>query len=107
MRTKEIELQYYLARFDRDKKATEAELAKMRLLQTQVQSLSRSETQLRTELNRYTDKLGEACNVGVTSLLFAFPANEAYRQKQPLTSETTLSPDSAKRCKTSPKSANV
>ncbi|EGX89651.1 alpha-taxilin, putative [Cordyceps militaris CM01] len=63
MRTKEIELQYHLSRFDRDKKATEAELAKMRQLQTQVQTLSRSETQLRTELNTYIDKLGEACNV--------------------------------------------
>ncbi|KAJ6782166.1 hypothetical protein PWT90_06977 [Aphanocladium album] len=63
MRTKEIELQYHLARFDRDKKATEAELTKMRQLQTQVQTLSRSETQLRTELNMYIEKLGEACNV--------------------------------------------
>ncbi|KAJ4148578.1 hypothetical protein LMH87_003042 [Akanthomyces muscarius] len=63
MRTKEIELQYHLSRFDRDKKASEAELAKMRQLQTQVQTLSRSETQLRTELNMYMDKLGEACNV--------------------------------------------
>lgn len=63
MRTKEIELQYHLARFDRDKKAAEAELTKMLQLQTQVQTLSRSETQLRSELNMYIEKLGEACNV--------------------------------------------
>ncbi|KAJ2979607.1 hypothetical protein NQ176_g3147 [Zarea fungicola] len=62
MRTKEIELQYHLARFDRDKKAAEAELAKMGQLQTQVQTLSRSEAQARTELNMYIEKLGEACN---------------------------------------------
>ncbi|KAM3473183.1 hypothetical protein MY8738_008500 [Beauveria namnaoensis] len=65
MRTKEIELQYHLARFERDKKATETELAKMRKLQSQVQTLSRSETQLRAELKMYIDKLGEACNVKV------------------------------------------
>ncbi|PQK14516.1 hypothetical protein BB8028_0005g00470 [Beauveria bassiana] len=65
MRTKEIELQYHLARFERDKKATETELTKMRKLQSQVQTLSRSETQLRAELNMYIDKLGEACNVKV------------------------------------------
>ncbi|TQV90898.1 alpha-taxilin [Cordyceps javanica] len=63
MRTKEIELQYHLSRFDREKKAAEAELAKMRQLQTQVQTLSKSETQLREELNLYIDRLGEACNV--------------------------------------------
>ncbi|KAM3528326.1 hypothetical protein NHJ13051_002450 [Beauveria bassiana] len=65
MRTKEIELQYHLARFERDKKATETELTKMRKLQSQVQTLSRSETQLRAELNMYIDKLGEACDVKV------------------------------------------
>ncbi|OAA56389.1 Taxilin [Cordyceps fumosorosea ARSEF 2679] len=63
MRTKEIELQYHLSRFDRDKKAAEAELAKMRQLQTQVQTLSKTESQLREELEMYIDKLGEACNV--------------------------------------------
>lgn len=79
MRTKEIELQYHLSRFDRDKKASESELAKMRQLQTQVQTLSRSETQLRTELNMYMDKLGEACNVFTTSRSFASHADKPYR----------------------------
>lgn len=82
MRTKEIELQYHLARFDRDKKAAEAELTRMRQLETQVQTLSRSETQLRSELGLYIEKLSEACNVGPPSfptLFYIVGANHYCR----------------------------
>lgn len=84
MRTKEIELQYHLARFDRDKKAAEAELAKMGQLQTQVQTLSRSETQARTELNMYIEKLGEACNVKKSNLSYSVHTNKGIQAKAAL-----------------------
>ena len=56
MRTKELEVQYNLARFEREKKNYEAELARSRQLNAQVQTFSKTETELRQQLNVYVDK---------------------------------------------------
>jgi hypothetical protein len=56
MRTKELEVQYNLARYEREKKNAEAEMARSRQLNSQVQTFSKTETELRQQLNVYVDK---------------------------------------------------
>ncbi|KAK3378344.1 myosin-like coiled-coil protein-domain-containing protein [Podospora didyma] len=56
MRTKELEVQYTLAKFDREKKNHDAEIARSRQLNAQVQTFSKTETELRQQLNVYVDK---------------------------------------------------
>ncbi|KAK4191648.1 alpha-taxilin [Podospora australis] len=56
MRTKELEVQYNLARYEREKKNYEAELARSRQLNAQVQTFSKTEAELRQQLNNYVDK---------------------------------------------------
>ncbi|KAK3684988.1 myosin-like coiled-coil protein-domain-containing protein [Podospora appendiculata] len=56
MRTKELEVQYNLARFEREKKNYDSELARSRQLNSQVQTFSKTETELRQQLNVYVDK---------------------------------------------------
>jgi chromosome segregation ATPase len=63
MRTKELEVQYNLARYEREKKNYEAELARSRQLNTQVQTFSKTETELRQQLNVYVDKFKQVCPV--------------------------------------------
>lgn len=56
MRTKELELQYNLSKYDREKKTAEAEAARARQLNAQVQTFSKTEAELRNQLNVYVDK---------------------------------------------------
>ncbi|KAL2262589.1 hypothetical protein VTK26DRAFT_854 [Humicola hyalothermophila] len=56
MRTKELEVQHNLARYEREKKNYEAELARSRQLNAQVQAFSKTEADLRHQLNVYVDK---------------------------------------------------
>ncbi|KAI9149533.1 CAAX prenyl protease [Paramyrothecium foliicola] len=56
MRTKELEVQYHMARYEREKKNAEAESTKSRHLQAQVQAFTKTETELRNQLNVYVDK---------------------------------------------------
>jgi chromosome segregation ATPase len=56
LRTKELEVQFNQSRFDREKKNFEAESARSRQLNSQVQTFSKTETELRTQLNVYVDK---------------------------------------------------
>lgn len=56
MRTKELEVQYHLARYEREKKSAESEMSRSRQLNSQVQTFSKTETELRTQLNVYVDK---------------------------------------------------
>lgn len=56
MRTKELEVQHNLARYEREKKNYEAELARSRQLNAQVQTFSKTEAELRQQLNVYVDK---------------------------------------------------
>lgn len=63
MRTKELEVQYNLARYEREKKNYEAELARSRQLNAQVQTFSKTETELRQQLNVYVDKFKQVCSI--------------------------------------------
>lgn len=56
MRTKELEVQYHMARYEREKKNAEGESIKARQLQSQVQAFTKTETELRNQLNVYVDK---------------------------------------------------
>ncbi|PHH79501.1 hypothetical protein CDD80_4612 [Ophiocordyceps camponoti-rufipedis] len=56
MRTKELEVQYHLSRYEREKKNGDAEANKARHLQFQVQTFTKTETELRNQLNVYVDK---------------------------------------------------
>jgi hypothetical protein len=56
MRTKELEVQYHLARYEKEKKHSEAEATRSRQLNNQVQTFSKTETELRQQLNVYVDK---------------------------------------------------
>lgn len=61
MRTKELEVQYNLARFEREKKNYEAELTRSRQLNAQVQTFSQTESELRHQLNVYVEKFKQVC----------------------------------------------
>lgn len=56
MRTKELEVQYHMARYERERKNAEAEAAKARQLQEQVRTFSKTESELRNQLNIYVEK---------------------------------------------------
>ncbi|KID91897.1 Taxilin [Metarhizium guizhouense ARSEF 977] len=56
MRTKELEVQYHQSRYEREKKTAEAEASKARHLQAQVQAFTKTETELRNQLNTYVEK---------------------------------------------------
>ncbi|KAH8842615.1 hypothetical protein MCOR27_009330 [Pyricularia oryzae] len=56
MRTKELEVQYNMARYEAEKKLAEAEVGRSRQLNAQIQTFSKTEGELRTQLNVYVDK---------------------------------------------------
>ncbi|KAL8672965.1 MAG: hypothetical protein Q9168_002598 [Polycauliona sp. 1 TL-2023] len=56
MRTKECEVQYNLARFERERKQAEIEQTKSRTLSAQVSTFTQTETELRSQLNVYVEK---------------------------------------------------
>ncbi|CAG8955963.1 hypothetical protein HYFRA_00008817 [Hymenoscyphus fraxineus] len=56
MRAKELEVQYNMARYDRERKAAEAEVARSKALNTQVLTFSKTENELRNQLNIYVEK---------------------------------------------------
>lgn len=56
MRTKEIEVQWNMARYEQQKKAAEAETSRSRQLNNQVLTFTKTETELRNQLNVYVDK---------------------------------------------------
>ncbi|KAL8750333.1 MAG: hypothetical protein Q9184_006461 [Pyrenodesmia sp. 2 TL-2023] len=56
MRTKECEVQYNLARYERERKAAENEQTRSRTLSAQVSTFSQTEAELRSQLNIYVEK---------------------------------------------------
>jgi hypothetical protein len=61
MRTKELEVQYNMARYERERKAAEQEMARSRALNSQVLTFSKTESELRSQLNIYVDKFKQVC----------------------------------------------
>ena len=56
MRTKEVEVQYHMGKFEEKRKLAEAEAARSRALNAQVLTFSKTETELRNQLNIYVEK---------------------------------------------------
>jgi hypothetical protein len=56
LRSKELEVQHHIAKFDRERKAAEAESSRSRALNAQVLTFSKTETELRNQLNIYVEK---------------------------------------------------
>jgi len=56
LRTKELEIQYQMARFEQQRKAQEMESSKSSQLTRQVSTFSQTETELRGQLNIYVEK---------------------------------------------------
>ncbi|KAI1258807.1 myosin-like coiled-coil protein-domain-containing protein [Xylariaceae sp. FL1019] len=56
MRTKEIEVQWNMARYEQQKKTAEAEATRARQLNNQVLTFTKTETELRNQLNVYVEK---------------------------------------------------
>lgn len=67
MRTKELEVQYHLSRHEREKKNAETESSKARHLQAQVQAFTKTETELRNQLNVYVDKFKQVNSAALSS----------------------------------------
>lgn len=61
MRTKEIEVQWNMARYEQQKKTAEAEANRARQLNSQVLTFSKTETELRNQLNVYVEKFKQVC----------------------------------------------
>ncbi|CZT02546.1 hypothetical protein WAI453_002084 [Rhynchosporium graminicola] len=56
LRSKELEVQYNMAKYDREKKLAESEGSRSRSLNSQVLTFSKTETELRSQLNIYVEK---------------------------------------------------
>jgi hypothetical protein len=61
LRTKELEIQYQMARLEQQRKQQEAESSKSHQLTRQVSTFSQTETELRTQLNIYVEKFKQVC----------------------------------------------
>jgi DNA repair exonuclease SbcCD ATPase subunit len=56
LRTRDLEIEYHKAKFERQRKAQEAESSKSHQLTKQVSTFSQTESELRTQLNIYVEK---------------------------------------------------
>ncbi|KAI0471810.1 myosin-like coiled-coil protein-domain-containing protein [Xylariaceae sp. FL0804] len=56
MRTKEMEVQWNMARYEQQKKAADSEASRARQLNSQVLTFTKTETELRNQLNVYVEK---------------------------------------------------
>lgn len=61
LRTKELEIQYHMARLEQQRKQQEVESSKSNQLTRQVSTFSQTETELRTQLNIYVEKFKQVC----------------------------------------------
>lgn len=70
MRTKELEVQYNISRYEREKKRADMEAKRCRNLETQIQTFTKTEADLRSQLNVYVDKFKQV-RLRLTFLLAA------------------------------------
>lgn len=66
LRTKELEVQYNLGRYDQKRKQAEAESLRAKALHAQVSTFSQTETELRSQLNIYVEKFKQVCRSKTT-----------------------------------------
>lgn len=63
LRTKELEVQYNLGRYDQKRKQAEAEALRAKALHAQVSTFSQTETELRSQLNIYVEKFKQVSDL--------------------------------------------
>ncbi|KAK9237728.1 myosin-like coiled-coil protein-domain-containing protein [Lipomyces kononenkoae] len=56
LRTKDLEVQVYMARYDRQRKLAESETARAKMLLNQISTFTQTEAELRSQLNVYVEK---------------------------------------------------
>jgi hypothetical protein len=66
MRTKELEVQYNMGRYESQRKIAEQELARSKALNNQVMTFSKTETELRSQLNIYVEKFKQVSILNVS-----------------------------------------
>jgi hypothetical protein len=59
-------VQFNIARYDKEKKAAEAEAQRSRSLNSQVMTFSKTETELRSQLNIYVEKFKQVSSALVS-----------------------------------------
>ncbi|KAF1964000.1 hypothetical protein BU23DRAFT_84133 [Bimuria novae-zelandiae CBS 107.79] len=117
LRTKELEIQYQMARLEQQRKKQEAESSKSHQLTRQVSTFSQTETELRTQLNIYVEKFKQKRSTTPTTSSSHFAKRwrkcprrlSASRRRTKICSATRKSPTatlprwckSARRCKKS------
>ena len=67
MRSKELEVQFHMSRYERERKRAEGEGAKSRHLESKVQTFTKTEADLRSQLNVYVDKFKQVSSFTTTS----------------------------------------
>ncbi|KAI2608969.1 myosin-like coiled-coil protein-domain-containing protein [Hypoxylon fragiforme] len=82
MRTKEIEVQCNMARYEQQKKTAEAEASRARQLNSQVLTFSKTETELRNQLNVYVEKFKQEMEDMSKKTKKLEKENEAYKRKE-------------------------
>lgn len=88
MRTKECEVQYNLARYERERKIAENEQNRSRTLSAQVSTFSQTETELRSQLNIYVEKFKQVITFMFTLFHYHHPWSQL--SKNSLQVEDTL-----------------
>ena len=87
MRTKELEVQYNMARYERERKTAEQEMARSRALNAQVLTFSKTETELRSQFNIYVDKfkqVGHCLTGSQDSILMRFKVEDTLNNSNDL-----------------------
>lgn len=62
LRSKELEVQYHIARSDKLQQTAEAEAGRSHTLNSQVMTFSKTESELRSQLNIYVEKFKQVCD---------------------------------------------
>ncbi|KAI0525553.1 myosin-like coiled-coil protein-domain-containing protein [Xylaria bambusicola] len=90
MRTKEIEVQWNMARYEQQKKAVEAEGNRARQLNNQVLTFTKTETELRNQLNVYVEKFKQEMEDMSKKTKKLEKENEAYRRRDTALNQNIL-----------------
>lgn len=89
LRTKELEVQYQMARYEQQRKAQEQEANKTRQLTSQVATFSQTETELRSQLNIYVEKFKQV-RPSTLARRTAHSLNQLYQVEDTLNNSNEL-----------------
>ncbi|KAI0445501.1 myosin-like coiled-coil protein-domain-containing protein [Xylaria telfairii] len=90
MRAKEIEVQWNMARYEQQKKAVETEGNRARQLNNQVLTFTKTETELRNQLNVYVEKFKQEMEDMSKKTKKLEKDNESFRRKDTALNQSIL-----------------